>query len=95
MTGWPAAIVVPANQKKRPAPASLEKKAEASDAAREGRPADGPVRSSCCYDGRLFYFYIFQKKNYRNIFLVSDFTVIYPYRSVGGRQGTYRPAEGQ
>ena len=36
---------------------------------------------------RLFYFYIFQKKNYRNIFLVSDFTVLYPYHPAGGRQG--------
>ena len=30
----------------------------------------------------LFYFYIFQKKIYRNIFFVLDFTVIYPW---GGR----------
>ena len=28
---------------------------------------------------RLFNFYIFQKKNYRNIFLVLDFTFLYPY----------------
>ena len=36
---------------------------------------------------RLFYFYIFQKKNYRNIFCFSKFTVLYPYRPAGGRQG--------
>jgi len=36
---------------------------------------------------RLFYFYIFQKKNYRNIFLVLDFTVLYPYRPAGGTAG--------
>ena len=30
-----------------------------------------------------FLFLYFSKKNYRNIFLVLDFTVLYPYRPVG------------
>ena len=36
-----------------------------------------------------FLFYIFQKKNYRNVFLVSDFTVLYPYRPAGGSRDLY------
>ena len=36
--------------------------------------------------GRLFYFCIFQKKIYRNIFLDLGFTVLYPYRPAGVRQ---------
>ena len=36
---------------------------------------------------RFFYFYILKNIFYRNIFLVSQFTVLYPYRPVGGRQG--------
>ena len=31
---------------------------------------------------------------YKNIFSVSHFTVLYPYRPVGGRQGAYHPAGG-
>ena len=38
---------------------------------------------------RLFYFYIFLKKNYRNIFWFSKFTVLYPTaRQEGGRGPT-------
>ena len=32
-----------------------------------------------------FLFLYFSKKNYRNIFLVLGFTVLYPYRPAGGR----------
>ena len=39
--------------------------------------------SSAC----VFFIFVFFKKNYRNIFLVLGFTVLYPYRPVGGRQG--------
>ena len=39
-----------------------------------------------------FLFLYFSKKIYRNIFLVLDFTVLYPYCPAGGRQGAYRPA---
>jgi hypothetical protein len=46
---------------------------------------------STTHPGRLFYFYIFQKKIYRNIFWFSKFTVLCSYRPVGGRQGAYRP----
>ena len=42
-----------------------------------------------------FLFLYFSKKIYRNIFLVLDFIVLYPYRPAGGRQGAYRPAEGR
>ena len=38
---------------------------------------------------RLFYFCIFQKTNYRNIFLVLDFTVLYSYRPAGGGRDLY------
>ena len=41
-----------------------------------------------------FFIFIFFKKKYRNIFLVSDFTVLYPYRPTWGQQGAYRPAGG-
>ena len=44
---------------------------------------------------RLFYFCIFQKNFYRNIFLDLGFTVLYPYRPAGGQQGAYRPAGGR
>jgi len=44
---------------------------------------------------RLFYFYIFQKKNYRNIFWFLKFTVLYPYRPVEGRQAPCRPPAGR
>ena len=52
--------------------------------------ADGPAFSV----PRLFYFYIFQKYFYRNIFSISQFTVLYPYRPAGGRQGACRLAGG-
>ena len=42
----------------------------------------------------FLFLYFFLKKNYRNIFLVLGFTVLYPYRPAGGRQGAYRPAGG-
>ena len=42
----------------------------------------------------VFFIFIFFEKNYRNIFLVLDFTIIYSYRPAGGRQGAYRPARG-
>jgi hypothetical protein len=35
----------------------------------------------------FFYFCILQKKIYRNIFLISGFTVLYPYRPAGGGRG--------
>jgi len=48
-----------------------------------------------CYDSGVFFIFIFFKKQfYRNIFLVLNFTVLYPYRPAGGRQGAYRPAGG-
>ena len=31
---------------------------------------------------------------YRNIFSISYFTILYPYRPAEGRQGAYRPAGG-
>ena len=37
--------------------------------------------------GVFFVFFIFQKKIYRNIFLVLGFTVLYPYRPAGGGRG--------
>ena len=46
-------------------------------------------------DWRLFYFYIFQKHFYINIFSISQFTVLYPYRLAGGRQGACRQAGGR
>jgi len=33
---------------------------------------------------RVFFIFVFFKKNYKNIFLVLDFTVLYPYRPAGG-----------
>ena len=49
---------------------------------------------ACCLSAwpcaRLFYFYIFQKKIYRNIFWFLKFTVLYPYRPVEGRQAPCR-----
>ena len=48
----------------------------------------GPRQRS---DLRVFFiFAFFKKKNYRNIFLVLDFTVLYPYRQGGGRGATTR-----
>ena len=38
---------------------------------------------------RFFYFCIFLKKIYRNIFLDLDFTVLYPYRPAGGGRNLY------
>ena len=43
----------------------------------------------------FFYFYIFKNIFYRNIFLVSQFTILYSYRPAGGRQGAYRPSGGR
>ena len=40
-------------------------------------------------DQAFFYFCIFQKKNYRNIFLVSGFTILSPYRPAGRRWDLY------
>ena len=37
--------------------------------------------------GVFFIFVFFKKKNYKNIFLVSGFTVLYPYRPAGGGRG--------
>jgi len=54
------------------------------------RPGNGLVQGSSILSTRLFYFYIFQKKFYRNIFLILYFTVLYPYRPAGGRQGLLR-----
>ena len=55
----------------------------------------GPCADACrLRRRRLFYFYIFQKKIYKNIFLVLDFTVLYPYRPAGGRQGGLPPGRG-
>ena len=42
----------------------------------------GPVLAS-------FLFLYFYKKNYRNIFLILDFTILYPYRPVGGGRDLY------
>ena len=42
------------------------------------------AQSSC---PAFFLFLYFSKKNYRNIFLVLGFTVLYPYRPAGGRYG--------
>ena len=42
-----------------------------------------------------FSFLYFFKKNYKNIFWVLDFTVLYAYRPAGGRQGAYRLAGGR
>ena len=36
-------------------------------------------------DTRVFFIFVFFKKNYRNICLVLGFTVLYPCREVGGR----------
>ena len=55
----------------------------------------GPDQKSLVSPSRLFYFYIFQKKIYRNIFWFSKFTVLYPYRPAGGRQGACRPVAGR
>ena len=38
-------------------------------------------------EGVFLIFIYFFKKIYRNIFSVLDFTVLYPYRPAGGRQG--------
>jgi len=40
----------------------------------------------------FFIFAFFKEKIYRNIFLALGFTVLYPYRPAGGRQGAYRQA---
>ena len=48
------------------------------------RPGNGLVQGSSILSTRLFF--IFFKKNYRNIFLILYFTVLYPYRPAGGRQ---------
>ena len=40
-------------------------------------------------EARLFYFYIFLKLFYRNIFSISQFTVLYPYRPAGGGRDLY------
>ena len=58
-------------------------------------PAMGKPGPTILHITRLFYFCIFQKNFYRNIFLVLGFTVLYPYRPAGGRQGAYRPADGR
>ena len=42
----------------------------------------------------FLFLYFLKTFFYRNIFLVSYFTVLYPYRPAGGRQGSYRPAGG-
>ena len=42
----------------------------------------------------FFYFYIFKNVFYRNIFLVSQFTVLYPYRPSAGRPAPCRPPPG-
>ena len=51
------------------------------------------LEASCMLAGWLaeasFLFLYFSKKNYRNIFLVLDFTVLYPYRSAGGGKELY------
>ena len=43
----------------------------------------------------FFVFAFFKKFFYRNIFLDSGFTVLYPCRPAGGRQRVYRPAGGR
>ena len=35
-------------------------------------------------DTRVFFIFVFFKKKYRNIFSISKFTVLYPYRPAGG-----------
>ena len=40
----------------------------------------------------LFIFIFFENIFYRNIFSISQFTILYPYRPPGGRQGACRPA---
>ena len=59
----------------------------------------GPWLGTSARAGELcsvFYIFIFFKIIfYRNIFSVSQFTDLYPYRPTGGRQGACRPAAGR
>ena len=43
----------------------------------------------------FFIFIFFKNIFYRNIFSILQFTVLYPYRPAGGRQGACRPAGGR
>ena len=53
---------------------------------------DGPGRRG---SWRLFCFLHFSKKNLQKYIFNSGFTVLYPCRPAGGRQGAYRPAGGR
>ena len=44
---------------------------------------------------RFFIFIFLKIIFYKNIFSVSQFTGLYPYRPAGGRQGAYRPSAGR
>ena len=44
---------------------------------------------SKCARCRLFFISIFFKKNYKNIFSISHFTFLYPYRPAGGGRDLY------
>ena len=44
---------------------------------------------------RFFIFIFFKIVFYRNIFSISQFTGLYPYRLAEGRQGAYRPSAGR
>ena len=53
----------------------------------------GPL--SCLIIQAFFIFIFFKIIFYRNIFSVSQFTGLYPYRPAEGRQGAYRPSAGR
>ena len=72
-TGSPWGIIVP----------SSEKKLSIATLAHWTEP-----KTAAAAAAHFFSFYIFQNRFFfRNIFSVSQFTGLYPYRPVGGRQG--------
>ena len=60
------------------------------------RAAAGHAKGRALRREAFFFIFIFFKiVFYRNIFSISQFTGLYPYRPTGGRQGAYRPSAGR
>ena len=72
-------------------------RAERGQRASLSRRASRSLLTRACGIGfaRFFIFIFFKIIFYRNIFLILQFTGLYPYCPAEGRQGAYRPARGR